>query len=343
MLKINLNAELSELSFGSLQKTLPSTITKKFLAGKELEFYNKTLDLCFDEYIQNQFIAALHKSFSDHHPFVLNPDDIWLIILQGLSIHINKNSEHFRDKFVDFDGKKDIVVRHDGLVKGSQDNTWSLVFPVFETAINDFMVDKELVKNIVQNFSTTLDIDKLCFQLALMDITKNYFNYTVNTLCGIPIIYIDGTKDDWNKILASAEYVLNKFELQEWFADIKPVIQKIINVFDSSFDETFFQSIYKYKQGSGGDEITGWITKFFPYIAERVGYGRNSTFSIKKKASNIAALQSYEFPSSLTSTEFIWLYYGEKFDMNFFAGFCGYDESQWNAIRPRKNFFISYK
>ena len=49
----------------------------------------------------NAFITAVHTAFSNHYPLVLSPDAIWLCIMQGLSMHINENSEKLRSYFVE--------------------------------------------------------------------------------------------------------------------------------------------------------------------------------------------------------------------------------------------------
>ena len=65
--------------------------------------------------VDNFFLAALHASFMHHLPFELRPDDLWLIIEQGVANHVNLNPEEFRAIFVDYTGKKKIVVRDDNL------------------------------------------------------------------------------------------------------------------------------------------------------------------------------------------------------------------------------------
>lgn len=111
----------------NLPKSSEQRITEKYLKGSKLEYWHKANPMAFDDDFQNQYIAALHHAFAEHYGFVLNPDDIWLLILQGLSIHINQNAEKYRDTLVDFQGKKEIRVRHDGLVQGNPDNTWQEV------------------------------------------------------------------------------------------------------------------------------------------------------------------------------------------------------------------------
>lgn len=212
-------------------------------------------------------------------------------------------------------------------------------FPVFEEAIASLIKDKNIANSIVSDFSTTTSIDKICGQITLMDITKSYFSYVVMTKCGIPVVYIDGKKEDWLLMLGNIQTLLPMFDLQQWADKLSNIICKIINVYDGTEDIDFFKSIYKYRNMSGG-RVSGWITEFFPYVIKNEGWGKNATQTFVKAGEYFS---SSMFPSSICSAPFLWEYFAQKFDMNFFAGFCGFDESQNEAIRPRKNFFVAYK
>jgi hypothetical protein len=331
----------------NLPKSSPTRITEKFLKGSKLEYFHNSSQIAFDDDFQNQYVAALHNAFAEHYAFVLNPDDIWLLIMQGLSIHINLNAEKYRDVLVDFQGKKEIVVRHDGLVRGNDNNTWDLVFPIFESEISNLIKDSNVAKLIVPNFSTTTEIDKTCFRISLMDIAKSYFSYVVMTRCGIPTIYIDGKKEDWLSILGSINTLLPMFEMEAWAIELSQNIAKIIATYDGIVDKKFFESIYKYSSHSGGDAVTGWINDFFPYMVTTEGKTQKLVEKVLSNSpfarSGGPFLSTKNYPSSVCSVPFVWDYHGEKFNMNFFAGFCGFDESQNEAIRPRKNFFIAYE
>lgn len=49
---------------------------------------------------------GFYNAHTIHYPIRLKPDDIWLLIIQAFSNHININSEELRNKFVNFNGKK---------------------------------------------------------------------------------------------------------------------------------------------------------------------------------------------------------------------------------------------
>ena len=50
------------------------------------------------------FLQAYHFDC----PLYLSPDDIWLLICQGFSYHVNNNSDALRHLFVDFEKKKNL-------------------------------------------------------------------------------------------------------------------------------------------------------------------------------------------------------------------------------------------
>ena len=79
-------------------------------------------------------LQASHVAFDEHRPLVLSPDILWITIVQGLALHINADPERFRKTFVDFEGKQEIEVEHDGLIKGALENPWHEVFDMFSQA-----------------------------------------------------------------------------------------------------------------------------------------------------------------------------------------------------------------
>lgn len=284
--------------------------------------------------LSNQYIAALTKSFQSHYGFELNPNDIWLIIVQNLAIHINQNSDKFRDKMVDFEGKKLITINDDSLILGNEANDWSVVLKAFESAIKTNIKDTEIADTIITEFSNSNEIDLTCFRVSLMDICQSYFDFKVRTMCGIPDIDIVGTKEDWIKIIENVAYLAPIFELTSWAKKIIPILTKIVETYDNVVDIPFFKSMYKHNSGSGSSEVTGWINEFFVYQ-----YTNNK---IVERTSN--SVSTGDFISSVSSVPFIWEYYGKSFAMNFYSGMLGFEVDEAKSlIRIKKNFAITYK
>ena len=45
-------------------------------------------------------LTALRYAFYDHLPLRISPDAIWVTLARGFSLHVNKNAEELRHRFV---------------------------------------------------------------------------------------------------------------------------------------------------------------------------------------------------------------------------------------------------
>jgi hypothetical protein len=65
------------------------------------------------------FVAAVHAAFDQHRPLILTPDAVWLMIAQGLALHIGAHAEALRQVIVPgSEGRETLRVRRDDFVKG---------------------------------------------------------------------------------------------------------------------------------------------------------------------------------------------------------------------------------
>ena len=71
----------------------------------------------------NAFLYAARTAFYNEYDFIINPDDIWLLISQGFGQYVNQNAEDLREKIVDFKGQMDITVVN-MFQKGDKNNNW---------------------------------------------------------------------------------------------------------------------------------------------------------------------------------------------------------------------------
>ena len=147
----------------------------------------------------NYFLYTLQLAFTQHKSIYLSPDMFWLLICQGISEHINHNTEFFRTHFNLPQEKKTIEVRRDEFIKGGK-NDWENIFPDFSKKINEFIGD-ELYTDFVLHFSTTTSKETTAFEIAFMDSFSKFFDYRLYTLCGIPEIKLLGTVEDYQKII----------------------------------------------------------------------------------------------------------------------------------------------
>jgi len=56
----------------------------------------------------------LYSAYNSHHELILRPDDFWQAIVTQFSFYVNANAEALRDKIVDHEGKKELVVVVEG-------------------------------------------------------------------------------------------------------------------------------------------------------------------------------------------------------------------------------------
>jgi hypothetical protein len=291
-------------------------------------------------------ISTLYKAFIDHRPVSISPDMIWLLICQGFSQHVNINHEKLRKEIVRFDGKKKLIINTLSIsldfVKGSEESPWPLSFPIISDSISKY-IKPDIYDIFAQSFSTTTPVEKIAFEVALLDAMKEYFVYEYSTFCGIPLVKIEGTKDDWKKIKNNLQK-LKGYEIDNWINSLEPIVQQFINVYDQKTDTTFWINIFKENDESGGPYITGWIIKFFPYInRDKSGLERNPY--IDKEPEEFGdGLYTTDFTSGLSKADFIWKYYDQIYEMEFLAGFIGIKQDKKTlTLRPEIGWLVREK
>ena len=62
---------------------------------------------------------------------------------------------------------------------------------------------KELIDILNPNFSTTTFDSEIICKISIMGAFKKYFSYKMDLYgCGVPYVVLDGTAEDYKKILA---------------------------------------------------------------------------------------------------------------------------------------------
>lgn len=217
----------------------------------------------------NSFFQGMYWAYADHRPFVLSPDMIWLLISQGFAQHVNANQESMRKYFVDFSGKLSLVAQAD---KGLDDPTlsWEEIFPQFTKQVKEH-VGNNLVETLTCDFSTTTSLEKVASEITIMETVKSYFEFVVIYIaCGIPEITLEGTPEDWEKVLIKAK-ALKEYKLEWWISELEPLLEEFVKASKGEVNQEFWRKMFKYHSEKGcGAPVTidGWIIKFFPYDKE---------------------------------------------------------------------------
>ena len=155
------NLEENELKIELFPENVPKGNPEKRLISSVLP-----KDILSYSFNQNQCLAfpmakvptlcGFYIAHCKHFPLRLKPDDIWLLIVQAFSNHVNKNSDALRQHFVNFENKKSLeVIYPDKLnIKDVDKKT----LEDFAVQINEQMkkyLGEEIIKTLTSDFSTT--------------------------------------------------------------------------------------------------------------------------------------------------------------------------------------------
>jgi hypothetical protein len=292
------------------------------------------------------FYNCMVEAYAGHYSVILSPDAIWTLISQGFCHHISLNTEKLKDKIVNHEGKMEISVISE----------YDLYSPLmdWDTLLNGF--DIQIAENTKGNiadimradFSTTGNTERITSQVTLMSAVKSYFDFAaIHTICGIPTITIEGTPDDWRKIIKKVESLID-YDLGWWVDDLKPILQEFVNASEGNVNKDFWQNIVKkdrpesMKNGAGcgvkdATKFDGWFLKFMPFdkdgrTPDTVVYGRNDmlpsvvsapfTYIVKDATGNIIS----------------------KTPMEIMSGFVGIDVNEKTyTMRPHIGWMVSEK
>ena len=213
-------------------------------------------------------------SFIDHCPIKVSPNVIWQLILNAFSRHVGDNSERLRNKFVNFEGIKDLNVIKVGSLKDIYKYEKEIIEELVEKISQN--VGSQLVDALTPNFSTTTNKSLIAGKVSIMSAFKRYFRYRGSMqVCGIPFILLEGTLEDWEKILAKLKF-LSKYEFSN--KKMEKDIEEIINTKKGKINLDFWRKIIMETKkedsewrgcgSEGEDKITGWICDFYYRVAE---------------------------------------------------------------------------
>ncbi|PLX07907.1 MAG: hypothetical protein C0596_09220 [Marinilabiliales bacterium] len=291
-------------------------------------------------------VAGLHYSFAQHRPFVLSPDMVWLMILQGLSQHIYYNSDSLKPLLYTDTAKSNISVRRDHFIKNNMDNDWASVFPEFLDTLKQ-RTKPEIHSLFSNKFTTTTDNISISYTIALMDAVSEQFDFCVITACGIPYIVLEGSPEDWKWIKDNLPK-LKKYDTDFWIDNLQQVVDEIYKSSLGNVNTEFWQSIYKWNTGSGGPWVSGWIIKFFPYLANdehKEIKNEYLNYSVYDKDVDgfgyYMGLMGEDFPTGMSTCDFTWIYYLLEIPMQFKSGFIGFSQNDKMEIRPEISWYIS--
>ena len=295
-------------------------------------------------------LNGFYTAHTNHYPIRIKPDDIWLLIVQAFSHHVNTNSEELRNMFVNFSGKKELIVQYPLSDISQVDKN---ILEDFSIQINDQMV-KYLGKNILDtltpNFSTTTYDSTIICKISIMGAFKKYFDYTMGLCgCGIPYLILEGTAEDYKKIITKAKG-LKKYQFEWYIKRIIPHIEKMVEAKKGKVDVDYFKNMIQSKEkteyksglsGMGGydykvDHLSGWFLDFFAYITK--GTGEYYPF----KDHHLSVIDFKKLPNQKLSVPFKIIDFDRKEHfMKYKVGFIGCNINDKKEVYPVTGWIVS--
>ena len=166
-------------------------------------------------------LNGFYTAHTNHYPIRIKPDDIWLLIVQAFSNHVNANSENY-EKMKVYLGEK-------------------------------------LLDILTANFSTSTYDSIIVSKLSIMGAFKKYFEYTMDLYgCGIPYIILEGTAQDYKNIISKAKE-LEKYKFEWYIQRIIPHIEKMVQAKERKIDVEYFKNMIQKKEiieeEAGGSDL----------------------------------------------------------------------------------------
>ncbi|WP_344899093.1 DUF4419 domain-containing protein [Actinomadura meridiana] len=206
-------------------------------------------------------LSAVGRAFGGHRPLVLSPDAVWLTVMQGLAQHVHLNAEQLRSRLVNHDARKQLTVVVDGQLPqhpGAWQDTVELFNKLLLSEVNDsFDFDCD--------FSTSTDAERTAGRIVLLDVYAPYFAVWLVFACGIPSITLTGTVEDWRKIRSRVDSIAS-FGLETWCRSLAAICDQCVRAVKGDVDIEFWRRIYNPIDAYGGELITGWAARFYPYL-----------------------------------------------------------------------------
>ena len=292
-------------------------------------------------------LYGFNTAHNNHYPIRIKPDDIWLLIVQAFSNHVNANSEELRKMFVNFDGKTTLIVEYP---LSSIQEVDKKVLENFSEQINSQMVEylgKDLIDTLTSDFSTTTNDSKIISKISIMGAFKKYFDYEMDLCgCGIPYLILEGTAEDYKKIIEKANK-LKKYEF-DWYIDrILPHINKMVEAKEGKIDKEYFKNMIQKEEiteasyGLSGmyegdkkfEYLSGWFLELFAYYKEG---DRNNDKKIRVKSFKYLANQMLIVPFKIKD-----LVHNKEYDMKYRVGFVGCYQNDKNEVYPEQGWLVS--
>eukprot|EP00438_Fugacium_kawagutii_P035463 Skav216644 [mRNA] locus=scaffold1255:226827:227936:+ [translate_table: standard] len=294
-------------------------------------------------------VSTVVLAYNTHHHLVLRPDDFWQAILTQLSFYIQARAEALRDRIVDFQGKKTLVIRMGGTLFSADFGRFALLMA---DKIAEHIKDPAVASWIIPSFSTTTTNDRIAGSVTLMSTLQAYFEFVCCLCCGIPKVTLLGTLEDWQQLRAKIDRLMD-FDLEDklmtkWHSMLAPVLDRLVSSASGQSEIGFWDRVCHYKGGGSGPTfLSGWITVFVPFTAKGQWQG-DSRFRGWGRVDKDAAdpwpdIDTGKLPVGAVSVPVLVDDNGTQYDTQMIAGQVAHDVcGDGSVLRPRTDWCIAY-
>lgn len=236
------------------------------------------------------FVDTVFYGYKQHHNVIIRPDDVWTAIMVQFSLYVNANAEALRTSFVNFEGKKQLIVKFRSRI----DRVDIREFISRITELIHENTDPTLNDWALPNFTTTTENDRITAGAALMSTLQEYFDYELwGIICGIPKATILGTVKDWEDIRERVKRletfeVEGKTVMRQWSALLGRVLDQFVSVKKGNAPDPVF-----WKEAIRVDyriidvvcakinetTLNGWITTFTAFSLSGKWRGTDETLN----------------------------------------------------------------
>lgn len=289
----------------------------------------------------HSLVGAAVTAFDNHLALTIQPDDVWISILQGLATHIKENAERLRKTFVEHEDKKKLTYRDDSLVLGNPENNWESVFAGFGHLLR-LEIGEKNHNMFVKEFSTTNYMHTAGMQISLMNAMQEYFEFCVMTCCGVPEVTIEGTVDDWKRITEGVATIGEMDPEFTWWTDvIGEHCKQFEKAAEGNPDSEWWNSYVSVEGGSGGPFIAGHVIDFIPYVGKTKKIRNHYVGKDHSQRGFFYGMNPIEIPKAVSSVPVQWLYRDKEFNLEFGGGLVGVSiDEERKGVRCEPAWFI---
>lgn len=303
--------------------------------------------------------VALH-AYNKHHNLVLRPDDVWQAVLNQFSLYVEANAEALRDRVVDFEGQKQLVVKTVGTLFSA--DFGDMAARMVDEQIVKSIKDEELVEWLLPAFSTTTANDRIAASVSVMSSMQKYFKYKFELSCGVPSVTLLGNEEDWIALRSKFDGLL-KFELpgrthvSEWHKWLAEIGDNLVQSAKGNANVAFWDRIACHHGGGSGPRyVSGWIAAFAVWSDEGEWQGHTrkplggACFARNKDGSRMTHYESSDYPiintndlpSGVVSVPVLVDDNGKKYDCTMLSGQFGM-VADGCTLSPRTDWGIAAK